>query len=170
MIASVEWLNPTKAVGILAYATAASCCGFAWLRTRSRNEDRRLAALLTLIETTLLLDIIFNWRWRLHDFSAGLARRGHEYEFRKLPQVGMIALLGVLLFLGFLLLRHLFRGRRGAFLAVTGALLSLVLWCVEAVSLHQIDHFLYQPIGRWMAVSALWILACLMTSIGISIL
>jgi hypothetical protein len=38
------------------------------------------------------------------------------------------------------------------------------LWWVEAVSLHAVDF--YHSIGSWMAVSALWILARLMTSIG----
>jgi len=46
-------------------------------------------------------------------------------------------------------------------------LLSVVVWCVEVVSLHAVDHILYHSIGKWMVVSALWILACFMTSIGI---
>jgi hypothetical protein len=168
MITSAEWLNPTRVAGIAAYATAAGSCGFAWIRAKNQKKDSRLAALLTLIETTLLLDIIFNWRWMLHDFASGLARRAHEYDFRRLPQLGMIVLLGGLLFLSVFVTRRSVRGRPGAFLAVTGALLSLVLWGVEAVSLHDVDHILYHSLGGWMAVSVLWIVACLMTSIGIT--
>jgi hypothetical protein len=115
-----EWLNPTRAVGLIAYGTAVTCCGIAWVRLKNQRRDWGLAALLMLVEGTLLLDIAFNWRWMLHQC-----------------------------------------------LAVSGSLLSVVVWCVEVVSLHAVDHILYHLIGKWMVVSALWILACSMTSIGI---
>jgi len=73
----------------------------------------------------------------------------------------------VLLVVGLLAIRRLSGGRPGASLAVSGALLSLILWCIEVVSLHQVDHILYHSLGGLMAVSLLWILASLMTSIGI---
>ena len=73
----------------------------------------------------------------------------------------------VLLLLGLLATQRFFRGKVGARLALSGILLSVVVWCVEVVSLHAVDHILYHLIGKWMVVCALWILACLMTSIGI---
>jgi hypothetical protein len=166
MIASGEWLNPTRAVGMAAYATAATSCGFAWIRAKHRGKDWRLAALLTLIEITLLLDIAFDWRWMLHAFVGDVARRRHEYELRHDPQFIALIILAALLSLGLLATQRFFRGKVGARLAVSGILLSVVVWCVEVVSLHAVDHILYHLIGKWMVVSALWILACLMTSIG----
>jgi hypothetical protein len=78
-----------------------------------------------------------------------------------------LLILAALLLFALLAVRRFFRGRAGNSLAVSGALLSLVLWCTEAISLHAVDHVLEYPIGKIMGVSLLWILACLMTSIGI---
>ena len=166
MITSGEWLNPTRAVGLLAYGTATICCGVAWMRAKIQGQDWRLAALLTLIESVLLLDIAFNWRWMLHAFVGDIARRRHEYELRKEPQFIALVILAAFLLLGLLAALRLFRGKVGARLALSGILLSVFVWCVEVVSLHAVDHILYHLIGKWMVVSALWILACLMTSIG----
>ena len=166
MITSGEWLNPTRAVGLLAYGTAAICCGIAWMRAKARHQDGRLPAFLMLIESVLLLDIAFNWRWMLHRLAMDFAQRRYEYELRREPQFIAVVSLVALLLLGLLAVRLFFRGGRGNSLAVSGVLLSLVLWCTEVVSLHAVDHVLYHPLGKIMAVSLLWILACLMTSIG----
>jgi hypothetical protein len=169
MIASGEWLTPTRAVGIAAYGIAVTCCGIAWARTGSEHTVSRIAAWLTAIEGILLLDMIFNARWILHQLLLDFARRWHEYELRRLPQVIVVAMLIGILLIGFFSALRLFRARIGALLAVSGALLSLVTWCIEVVSLHQIDAALYHPIGKSMAVSLLWIAACTMVSVGILI-
>jgi hypothetical protein len=166
MITIGEWLNPTRAVGLVAYGTAAICCGIAWVRRQNQRQDWRPTALLTLVESTLLLDMAFNWRWMLHQLLMDFALRRHEYELRKEPQIIAVFILAALLLLGLLAVRRFFRGR-GTALAVSGVVLSLVLWCTEVVSLHDVDHVLYHRLGQIMPVSLLWIVACLMTSIGI---
>jgi hypothetical protein len=166
MITSGEWLNSTRAMGLAAYGTAATCCAITWIRTKARHGASQLAAAFTFIESALLLDMVFNLRWKLHQFLMDFAMQKHEYDLRRLPQVIVLTLLGGLLLFGLLAARRLFRDRVGARLAVSGILLSVILWCVEVVSLHAVDHILYYSIGHWMVVSALWILACLMTSIG----
>jgi hypothetical protein len=166
MITRGEWLNPTRAVGLLAYGTATICCGITWVRAKTQGQYWGLAALLTLVEGLLLLDMAFNWRWMLHALVGDVARSRHEYELRKEPQVIAIVILAALLLLSVLAAQRLFRGKVGGRLAIWGALLSVFLWCVEVVSLHEVDHILGHLIGNWMVVSALWILACLMTSIG----
>jgi hypothetical protein len=122
---------------------------------------------LMLIETWLLLDIAFNWRWMLHGVIGGFAQRHHEYAARRVPQVIAVSILGAVLVSGLIATWRLFRGRFGHLLAVWGVLLSLVLWCTEVVSLHSVDRLLYYSLGNVMAVSIPWILACAMTSIGI---
>jgi hypothetical protein len=167
MITIGEWLNPTRAVGLLSYGTAATCCGIAWVRNKVQRRDWRVAALLTLIESTLLLDVAFNWRWTLHQFVGDVAQRRHEYAFRHEPQSIALVILATLLLLGLFVAQRSFRREPGARLAVSGSLLAVAVWCVEVVSLHAVDHILYHLIGKWMVVSVLWILACSMTSIGI---
>lgn len=169
MITSHEWLNPTRATGLAAYGTASACCGITWIRMKARRKPSRLAAVLMLIESALLLDIAFDWRWKLHDALADSARRMNEYAVRGVPQRVTLALLGLLLLFALLATRRSFPGRMSAQLAVSGVLLSLVVWCVEVVSLHSVDHVLYSLSGRLMVVGLLWILSCAMTSIGISL-
>ena len=48
-----------------------------------RRKDRQLAAVLMLIEITLLLDIAFNWRWMLHAFVVDVARGGTNMGFAR---------------------------------------------------------------------------------------
>jgi hypothetical protein len=120
-----------------------------------------------LIETALLLDIVFDWRWKLHHALVDFAVRRHEYAQRGLPQLVAVTLLGGLLLFGLLVFWRSFRGRGSTLMAVSGVLLSLVLWCIEVVSLHAVDLVLYYSLGGVMAVSLLWILSCTMTSIGI---
>ncbi len=166
MIPTGEWLNPTRAVGLLAYGTATVCCGIARTRAKSRRQNGRLSVVLMLIEAVLLLDITFNWRWILHQRFVDLAQRTHEYGVRRPPQVILLVVLTVLLLGGMFAVQLYFRGR-GRALAVSGGLLSLFLWCTEVVSLHQVDHVLYHRVGPLMTVGLLWMAACLMTSSGI---
>jgi hypothetical protein len=167
MIASEEWLTPTRATGIVAYGVAMTCCGIAWARTRRLRNVSQLAALLTAIEGALLLDMIFNWRWMVHQQLMNLAQRWQEYDMRRSPQRIAIAILAALLLVGLVSALRILRGRAGALLAVSGVLLSLVLLCTEVVSLHAVDHILYHLLGPWMLVSLVWILAGVMTSVGI---
>jgi hypothetical protein len=169
MIASEEWLTPTRATGIAAYGIAMICCGIAWAKGRRLRTVSQLAALLTAIEGALVLDMIFNWRWLLHQQLMDLAQRWNEYDLRRSPQRIAIVVLTVLLLLGVLFALRLLRGRTGALLAVAGVLLSLVLWCIEVVSLHAVDHILYHLLGPWMLVSLVWLFAGLATSAGILI-
>jgi len=169
MIPSEEWLSPTRATGIAAYAAAAACSAIAWARARRVQAVSRLAASLTAIESLLLIDMILNVRWILHDIFATAAQRRHEYDLRHLPQLLFVAVLVGILLVGLISTARLYRARIGAVLAVSGALLSLIIWCVEVVSLHQVDAILYYPVGNLMAVSLIWVLASLLTSVGILI-
>jgi hypothetical protein len=167
MIASEAWLTATRATGIAAYGVAMICSGIAVAKGRRLRTVSQLAALLTAIEGALVLDMIFNWRWALHQQLMDLAQRWNEYDIRRSPQRIAIVVLAVLLVFGLVLALRVLRGRTGALLAVSGVLLSLVLWCTEVVSLHAVDHVLYHFLGPWMLVSLVWVCAGLATSVGI---
>jgi hypothetical protein len=127
----------------------------------------KIAALLTIVEGALLLDMIANGRWMLHQLFIGFAQRRHEYDFRRLPQTIVVAVLVGILLAGLLWTVRVFRARIGVLLAVSGVMLSVISWCVEVVSLHAVDAILYRPVGSLMVVSFVWILASLLTSFGI---
>ena len=161
------WRNPTRAAGTAAYSIALACCVFAWSQAKGDSAKSRLAALLTACDGLLLLDMVFNVRWILHQLFMDGATTMALYASRRGPQrLVLMALAGVFL-LGLRVMSQKLRGRSGAILASSGALLSVSLWCTEVVSLHAVDHILYHSIGNLMTVSFLWILACMLTSIGV---
>ncbi len=165
----IEWLrrDPTRTTGVVAYGVALACCIFSWSRAKGDPARSRSLALLTVFEGCLLLDMVLNVRWNLHQFFMDEATTVTLYASRRGPQaVVLIALVGVFLF-GLRVTSQRLRGRGGAILAVSGALLSLTLWCTEVVSLHAVNHIMYHTFGKLMTVSFLWILACTMTSIGV---
>lgn len=173
MITSAEWFNPTRVSGLLAYGTAVTCCAVAWV-TSSASQSSKRAAVLTFIESFLLLDIAFSWRLWLHDFLEHVAQRHHEYAARRMPQVIMLCILTGLLLSSLYAVWRLSRGTVGARLAVSGVTLSLALWWTEVISLHQVDHAFYYRLGNLvpafgdlMPVGMLWIGAALMTSAGV---
>lgn len=164
MIPMGEWANPTRLVGVSVYLTGTICCVVA----SQRNQvSSRLSQKLAAVEGILLLDILFDWRWKLHDFLQQLAVRDNLYEGRRDWQI--VALIGLLMAfcaLAWWTLRSL-RGRPGALLAVNGALLSVVCWCSEVVSLHDVDVEYYRLHGPFMMVSLFWVFGALMTSFGV---
>jgi hypothetical protein len=147
MIASGEWLTATRASGIVSYGIALTCCGIAWARTRGEPTVSRIAAWLTAIEGILLLDMIFNSRWILHQLLLDFAQSLLEYDLRRLPQVIVVALLAGMLFVGLFSDPRLFRARIGALLAVSGVLLSLVTWCIRHAEIHRKLTAISLPIG-----------------------
>jgi hypothetical protein len=161
------WSNPTRATGVASYGIALACCIFAWSRAKGDAARSRLAALLAVCEGCLLIDMVFNVRWILHQLFMDEATRLAVYASRRGPQaVALVVLVGIFLF-GLRVVSQRLRGRGGALLAVSGALLSVALWCTEVVSLHQVDHILYHSIGSLMTVSFFWVVACTMTSVGV---
>ena len=169
MIQIGERITLAGATGAAAYAAAAICCGLAWARAKSQGSGSRLAASVIILEGFLLLDLILNLRWRLHDFLAGKAMHLHLYGVRRGPQTLALFVLAGLLCLSLLPASVLLRQRTGAFFAVFGASLSLILWCTEVISLHAVDHVLYHNVGPLTVVSLVRICVCLITSAGILI-
>jgi hypothetical protein len=165
----LTWLssNPTRFTGVTAYGATLACCVTAWARAKGDPARSRLAAILTFFEGCLLLDMIFNVRWILHQFFMDEAKMLAVYASRRGPQALALVVLVGTFFIALRVASQKFHGRGGALLAVSGALLSLVLWCTEVVSLHAVDHILYHTVGSVMTVTFLWIVACAMTSVGV---
>jgi len=167
VIAGIELLTPTRATGLAAYGFGFICCVIAAIWATVQATRSRLAVSLALCEAAFFLDILFNLRWSLHQFLMNQATQLTLYASRRGPQTLVLVVFVLLFFAGLGLALRSFRGNAYALLAISGVSLSLLLWCTEVVSLHAVDHILYHPIGQYMTVSFLWVLACLMTSIGI---
>jgi uncharacterized membrane protein YhdT len=158
----------TRKVGLSSFGIALLCSGSAWLRLlRHARRSAWLAALLVLAEGFFFLDMIYGWRWLLHDrLQQGFEVRG-LYGQRHWFQIACLVLLGVVLIFSFRAVLRKLRGRAWARLAACGLFLVIGCWCVEVISLHATDHVLYSMGGGMMTVAYLWVLASLLTAIGI---
>ncbi len=65
---------------------AVTSCGIVWARAKGAQSVRKIAAWLTAIESVLLLDMILDGRWILHQFFVNIAQNQHEYGLRRSPQ------------------------------------------------------------------------------------
>lgn len=161
-----EWLTPVKASGMAAYLVASlSCAAVAALATGRRVT--RLAAVLCVLDLALLFDIAVDWRWKLYERLRRDAVSLHWYDQRSGPQMAALGCIAVALLIAGVWLGRRFASVRGAVLAIYGALLSIGCWLTEVVSLHAIDAMLYRRIASLMVVSFVWMLASLLTAVGI---
>jgi hypothetical protein len=167
MVADHEWLSPTRTAGLTAYTASLLACMWRWAKCREVDASRGLYAMLALVQFCLLLDMAFNWRWKLHDLGVGVATKLGVYDLRRTPQLLVLMALALVLALLSALIFYRFRRRIGAALALTGTTLSVGLWCLECVSLHAVDGVLYSMIGMLMTVTLAWIFLALVTCLGV---
>ena len=168
MIWAFDGLSMTRVVGLAAYASAVAACAWRWWRDR-RSERRHggVFGVLAAVQSVLLLDIVFNLRWKLHEFFMQEAMDRGVYGLRRPPQLlALWMLIGVSMLCCALIVSR-FRRRPGAAIAVAGTLLSVALRCAEVLSYHYLDAVLYAQAGKVMVVSILWMALTLLTCLGV---
>jgi hypothetical protein len=121
---------------------------------------------LAALQLFLLMDVVFNWRWELHDFWMQRAIALGVYGDRRMPQSVTIGVISLVSALAFVWIWRRFRGRTGAALALTGTLLSSAVWCFEWISFHWVDRVFYRMVGGVMLVSLVWICLAIVTCLG----
>jgi len=165
MVAGYEWFSPTRIVGLTAYTISVLGCVAGLENCRKSGVPGRLFVLLTGVQLVLLLDMAFDWRWKIHGFWVREALALGVYDQRRSPQVLALAVLSLAMVLAVVFCR--FRRRVGVALALTGTLLSVGLWCCECISWHFVDQFLYHLAGKVMVVSLLWFSLAVVTCFGV---
>jgi len=134
---------------------------------RKSGRSGRPFALLAAVQLFLLLDMAFDWRWKIHGLFDQSAMTLGVYGERRPPQVmALLVLFGVLV-LAAIWIYLRFRGRPGLAMAVTGTVLSVGVTCCEGISYHYVDLVFYHMIGSVMAVSLVWIGLALFTCWGL---
>lgn len=166
MVSFFELPNPTRVIGLISFSSAVMFCGVAWIRNRGQLRASRLPMILAAFNGLLLLDIVLDERWRLHDLLEEEAISHNLYAQRSGPQLFALALLTASAVAGIVLAVTRLRDRVGAAMAICGAILSLGCWCVEVVSLHAVDILLYTSVKGIMPVSLIWIASSLMSGLG----
>jgi len=166
MVASYEWFSPTRITGLTAYTCAMVACAVESVKCRRAGVPFRVFTILTGIQFVLLLDMAFDWRWKIHEFWMREALDLKLYDQRRPPQLLALAALGLILVLGCVLVWRQFRQRPGVSLALTGSLFSVELWCCECLSYHFVDVVLYRTVGKLMAITLVWIGLAAVTCLG----
>jgi hypothetical protein len=167
MVADHEWLSPTRLIGLSAYTICFLACAARWASRRNNRVQSVPLAALAAVQFTLLLDMAFDWRWKIHDFWMREAMALGVYDRRRAPQLLALAMLSLVVALASVSIVYRFRRRLGFAVALTGTMLSVALWCCEWVSLHLIDQLFYRKVGGVMVVGLLWALLALLTSVGV---
>jgi hypothetical protein len=166
MIFTSEGLAMTRVMGVCAYTAALAACIWRWWRSGQSRRGDAVFGVLAVVQLALLLDMIFNLRWKLHEFFMDEAMAHGVYGLRRQPQlVAMVLLTGATVICCGWLVSRLQR-RPGAAIAVVGTLLSVGLRCAEVLSYHNLDAVLYFTIGKMMMVSILWIGLTGLTCVG----
>lgn len=157
----------TRDTGIAAYSGATLVCLFvAWRARRRRIPGTGFWMTMGFLNAILACEVPFGFRFRVtkvmrHLFDwleAGLERR--------LLQLVVLAIVGILFLVAVLVVLFREETPRSRRFALMGFLLSVLIWCVEAVSLHQTLPILAHRIGPLVFVAWAWVVAAMVTAAG----
>ncbi len=156
----VDFGNPQQMTGIACFALATAACTLA-----ARNGSRAWRA-LAWTQAAFCLEIVFNFRHRLHDaIDTGL--RDHGWYAGRTPwQLGLLAIVAVFLTVCVPFAWRIGRGDRLALVAVAASLAVVAMLTVEAVSLHVIDAWMYSRVGPLLWVVVGWAAASLVVTVA----
>jgi hypothetical protein len=157
------------AAGGMVYTGVACLCGTTWQKARRRGLalDAMWWGLMAVGHFFLALDAILGFRLAIAELGRMLFKEGGWYGDRKPVQVVLsVAALLIAAGVGWALLKWPRRPSRGCRLAGWGTLLSLLLFAVAAISMHQMDVILGWPFQPVSVGAGLRGLACVMTGAG----
>jgi hypothetical protein len=159
----------TSVAGLLSFGIAALSSGIALFRLRNVPAVAWPAAWIAAIESLLMLDIAMNARWALHGNVMQFALHRGFYAQRHGIQIAGLTILFAILLIGAAIITRRLRSRPGASVAAWSALLALTMWCVEVVSLHEVDAILYHEVDGFMVVAFVWMILGATTAITIQL-
>jgi len=163
----LEWFSITRTLGLTSFCSSFVASSLRWEKSRKDSASRRFFAILSAVQLFLLLDMAFDWRWKLHEFWMRAAMASEVYQQRRGPQLLALGLLAVTLAIVSVAILYKMRRRIGAAAAAVGTLLSAGLWATEAISYHAVDAVFYRMAAGAMAVSLLWCVLAAITCIGL---
>ena len=156
---------PARTLGIIAYGGSSCACAVRWWFGRRNRRGRPFGA-LTLVQLALLVDMIFDLRWKIHALLDQEAMNHGVYGGRRAPQlVALVVMVLVATFAAFVVAAK-YRNRLGALLALSATIASVMIWGSEVISYHWMDALLYSSIGPFMAVSLVWLCFAVVSCVG----
>jgi len=163
MVSFIFAASGTHGIGFLGSAAAFAACAYAWEKT----AQKRAWLTLAIVQFVLLLDLVFNWRWELHDRAVAFAMADNVYDERRWPQKIVLALIFVTMIVLTLRLWRHFQRRAGLTIAVVATVLSVALRISELISWHKADAILHYQIADAMVVNYLWFVLGLAAVAGV---
>lgn len=159
----------TSVAGLLSFGIGALSSGIALFRLRDMPAVAWATAWIATLESLLMFDMAMNERWALHGNAMRFALHRGFYPQRHGIQIAGLTILFAILLFGATIITRRLRNRLGAIVAAWSALLALILWCVELVSLHEIDTILYYKVDGFMVIAFVWMILGATTAIGIQL-
>lgn len=163
LLAASDWLtfNPTKVTGLVAYGVAAAVCFLVG------RKGHWVWKVLMILFAALCVDVLLGGRLWLHGLLGDRSRTEGWYRERSTTQILWIIGLGVLIILSAVMVWRASTGARK--LALGAALLAIILWSLEVISLHQVDAILYKPLGTVVLVGWGWaVIAAMVVVAGLA--
>lgn len=161
--------TPTSVAGLLSFGIATLSSGIALFRLRNVPAVAWPVAWIAALESLLLLDMAMDARWALHGNVMQFALHRGFYAQRHGIQIAGLTILFAILVFGAAMMTRRLRDRLGALVAAWSALLALTMWCVELVSLHEIDAVLYHQVDGFMVIAFVWMILGATTAISIQL-
>ncbi len=167
MVQEQGWLSATRVLGMSAYTLCLLSCAFRLADFHKKHVRSRWYLLLTGFYGYFLLDMAFDWRWKLHAFFLQSAMAMGVYGQRGLPQFGALCVLLVMLVAAcrWILSEKGLQSGRVLMLCSTVTLGSI--WCSEWISYHYLDGVYYRMFAGVMVVGYLWLVCCAVFVVGV---
>ncbi|WP_263359251.1 hypothetical protein [Acidicapsa ligni] len=167
MVLSSMQVSSTQICGVVGYGMSLLACAVAWIQYNKSGRRESWLTAVAIAQLLLLLDMIFNWRWMLHEFWMRRAQSEGVYQLRRSPQLIALLVLAAAVIGVVIWVSKRFRGMPAAAMATVGTLLSVGLWCAETLSYHYLDAVFHAMLGGVMAIGLLWLGLGLFTSFGL---
>jgi hypothetical protein len=155
-------LDVTRVTGVLAFGAAALACATLAISRRPRHPA--LWASLAVVQMLCAVEVLFGFRYGLHDLANGALLERGWYGSRGDWQALLLgAGVAAICALG-LLAAWQSRADRYAAVAIVGAALGVSVLLAETISLHRIDVVMYASLGPFVGLVWMWIAAASMVA------
>jgi len=145
--------NPTQWTGLACFAASAAACIVA-----ARRRPRPWRS-LAIAQAACFAEILFGGRYLVHGAVDDVLQAAGWYPSRTPLQLGLLVVVAALTAIAVGVGWRAGRGDTPARLATVATVVVVAQFTIETVSLHDVDSFMYAPVGPLLIGALGWIAA-----------